>query len=143
MSIREVRFELGDTSDLPIMSDQEIRYFLDKNEWSVRRASLDTAKSMLFKLSMRTDEQVDIFSISGSKAAKAFMDALRMYIKDQALNPLNNIIKGYASGISKQDIQENNDNPDNNRAVPPNEDRRIIFLTQTDPFNYKPFMTTW
>lgn len=120
MTIHALRIELGDTDTaFPIMSDTEYRYFLDKNDWSIRRASLDAAKSMLFKLSMRTDESVDIFSIKGGAASKQFMQALQMYIKSPDLNPIYTNAMPYASGISKSDMQANDANSDNNIIVNP------------------------
>lgn len=120
MSVKAIRIELGDTSpEFPIMSDEEIRYFLDKHDWSIRRASIDVAKSMLLKLSMRTDESVDIFSVKGSAAAKQFMQALQMYITNPDLNPIYQNAMPYAGGISKSDMEQNNMNLDNNFIVPP------------------------
>ena len=120
MTVKALRIELGDTSlDLPIMSDEEYRYFLDKNDWSIRRAALDAAKSMLMKLSLRTDETVDIFSVKGSSAAKQYMASLQMYIKNPDLNPIYQNAMPYAGGISKTDMENNDSNLDNNIIVPP------------------------
>jgi len=120
MTIQALRIELGDTDmTLPIMSDQEYRYFLEKNNWSVRRAAMDAAKSIIFKLSMRTDETIDIFSIKGSKASTQYMQALTMYIKNPDLNPVLQNAMPYAGGISNSDMQANDANLDNNNIVPP------------------------
>jgi hypothetical protein len=129
MSVKAVRIELGDTSpEFPIMSDDEIRYFLDKSDWSVRRASLDTAKSMLMKLSLRSDESVDIFSIKGTGTAKQFMQALQAYIKNPDLNPVYQTLLPYAGGISKSDMETNNSLLDNNIFINPTQsiDNRFI-----------------
>lgn len=123
MTIRALRIELGDTDlQFPIMSDEEYRYFLDKNEWSIRRSSLDAAKSMLMKLSLRPDESVDIFSIRGSTAAKQFMQALQMYISNPELNPIYTNAMPYAGGISKSDMAANDANLDNNTVSTPSQD---------------------
>lgn len=120
MTVKAIRIELGDTSpEFPIMSDEEYRYFLDKNDWSIRRASLDAAKSMMMKLSMRTDETVDIFSVKGSGAAKQFMQALQMYITNPDLNPIYQNAMPYAGGVSKSDMLSNDLNLDNNIVVQP------------------------
>lgn len=120
MSVQAIRIELGDTSpELPIMSDDEYRYFLQKNDWSIRRASLDAAKSMLMKLSLRPDESVDIFSIKGTGTAKQFMQALQMYITNPDLNPIYQNAMPYAGGISKSDMELNDSNTDNNTIVQP------------------------
>lgn len=123
MCVQDVRLELGDVSDFPIMADSEIQYFLDKNDGSVKRASLDVAKTMLFKLSMTSSETVDIFSINGSRAAAQYMEALKMYIKSPDLNPMLQLASPYAGGISKSDMQANNANSDNNYVQNPSEDR--------------------
>ena len=120
MTVKAIRIELGDTSpEFPIMSDDEYRYFLDKNDWSIRRASLDAAKSMLMKLSLRPDESVDIFSIKGTGTAKQFMQALQMYISNPDLNPIYQNAMPYASGISKSDMEANDLNLDNNIVTQP------------------------
>lgn len=121
MTIHAVRIELGDTSELPVMSDEEIQYFLSKNDWNIRRTCLDVAKSMLLKLSMATDSTVDIFSIKGSSAAKQYMQALKMYISDPNLNQSLQTLQGYAGGISKADMLANDTNLDNNIVKQPSE----------------------
>jgi len=120
MTIHALRMELGDTDvTLPIMSDTEYRYFLDKNDWSIRRAALDAAKSILLKLSMRSDESVDIFSVKGTGTAKQYMQALQMYIRNPDLNQNLQNLQGYAGGISLSDMQANNATTDNNVIVQP------------------------
>lgn len=129
MTIHALRIELGDTSaEFPIMSDEEYNYFLSKHDWSIRRAAMDAAKSIMLKLSMRTDETVDIFSIKGSSAAKNYMQALQMYIKNPDLNSLYDKVQGYAGGISKADMQANDSNLDNN----------IVKDPQAETFIYRP-----
>ena len=123
MTIHALRIELGDVSaEFPIMSDDEYTYFLGKHDWNIRRASMDAAKSIMLKLSMRTDETVDIFSIKGSSAAKNYMQALQMYIKNPDLNALYDKVQGYAGGISKEDMLKNDSNLDNNIIVKPTDE---------------------
>ena len=129
MTIHALRIELGDTSpEFPIMSDEEYNYFLSKHDWSIRRAAMDAAKSIMLKLSMRTDETVDIFSIKGSSAAKTYMQALQIYIKNPDLNTLYDKVQGYAGGISKADMLANDSNLDNN----------IVKDPQAETFTYRP-----
>ena len=82
----------------------------------------------MLKLSMRSDESVDLFSIKGSAAAKNYMQALQMYIKNPDLNTLYDKVQGYASGISKEDMLKNDSNLDNN----------IIVQPTTETFTYRP-----
>lgn len=129
MTIQALRYELGDVSpEFPIMSDEEYQYFLSKNDYVVRRAAMDAAKSIMFKLSMRDDSSTDIFSIKGSAAAKNYMQALLMFIKNPDLNSLYDKVQGYAGGISKQDMQANDSNLDNN----------IVNQPTAETFTYRP-----
>lgn len=121
--IQSVRYELADTDPgFPLMSDAEITYFIEKHTNSIRRASLDCARAALFKLSMRSDETVDIFSLRGTAAAKNYMQALTMYLKDPNLNPVYNNLGIYAGGVSKSDMLANDSDPDNNLIVSPSKD---------------------
>lgn len=102
--IAKVRTEISDSDvNFPILSNDEIQYFLDKNSGSISRASLDAAKTILFKLAQETDETVNIFSIKGSKAAESYRQALELYIKNVSLNPLYSNAGAYAAGISVAD----------------------------------------
>jgi len=131
MTIHALRIELGDTSaEFPIMSDDEYTYFLGKHDWNIQRASMDSAKSILLKLSMRTDETVDIFSIKGSSAAKNYMQALQLYIKSPGLNSMYDKIQGYAGGISKDDMIANDANLDNNIIKQPSD---TYYTSRTNP----------
>lgn len=115
-NLQKIRYELGDVDPgFPIMSDSEYEYFLEKNNDQVRRASLDAAKTILFKLSMTaSDSTVDIFSLKGSKAAEAYRQALVMYIKNPDLNEVLQNVKAYFGGVSKTDMEANDANIDNN-----------------------------
>lgn len=119
-TIQQVRIEVGDTDiNFPILSDEEYRYFLDKNNDSIRRAAMDSARALLMKLSINSSDQVvDIFSIKGAKAAEAYRQALMLYIKNPDLNQLLQNVQGYAGGVSKADMQANDANLDN--VVTPN-----------------------
>jgi hypothetical protein len=127
MTIHALRIELGDTSpEFPIMSDEEYNYFLSKHDWNIRRAAMDAAKSIMLKLSMRTDDTVDLFSIKGSAAARNYMQALQIYIKNPDLNNLYDTVQGYAGGISKSDMQANDANLDNNIINQPTDLQFIV-----------------
>ena len=119
--IMNVRYELADLElSLPILSDSEYQYFLEKNQENIRRASLDAAKTILFKLSMSSGRKtIDILSIDTSRSASAYKEALLTYIKHDALNgSLGNLLP-YAGGISKSDMLANISNSDNNYVKPP------------------------
>lgn len=117
---QQVRLNIQDnTPGLYILSDDEITYLLERNNDNVNRASVEAARIVLFNLAQKSDESIDIFSIRGSQAAKAYMEALKLYIRDPNLNQIGNNIQGYASGISLADMQANDANTDNNIFINP------------------------
>ena len=115
VTIFSVRVEIGDTDpNFPILSDDEISYYIQKNGDSLGRTCVDCAKAILMKLSMRGNETIDIFSIKGSQTAAQYMQALKLYIRDPNLNPLYQNAQGYVGGVSLSDMANNNANLDNN-----------------------------
>lgn len=122
--VQKLRLELGDTElSLPILTDDEYLYFLEKNNNSIKRASLDAAKTILFKMSMRDDSIVDIFTISSAKTANAYRETLKLYIKNPELNGLFSSINGHFNGISLTDINSQISNPDNNNIELPSQEQ--------------------
>lgn len=119
--IEQVRFLVQDNvPGLYVISDAEIEYLLERNNQSVNRASVEAARVILFNLSMNSsDSSVDIFSIKGSQAAKAYIEALKMYINNPALNQVGNNVQGYVGGISIAEMQSNDANLDNNIFINP------------------------
>lgn len=132
-ALQQIRYELGDVDPaFPLMTDTEYEYFLEKNDQNVRRATMDSARVILMKLSLRTDQTIDIFSIKGSKAAEQYRMALELFLRSPDLNPVLNNVKGWVGGVSKSEMQANDENPDNN-VIP------TVFQSSTpngDPFNY-------
>lgn len=116
----DIRMEIGDSDpNFPILSDDEINYYLTKNSSNLARTSMDCARTILMKLSLRGSETIDIFTIKGS--ASQYMQSLQLYIKDPNLNPLMQNLQGYAGGVSISDMQANDSNSDNNRVIRPSE----------------------
>lgn len=113
--VQQCRIEVQDTSvEFPLLSDEEYEYFLEKNNDSVRLASLDAARALLMKLSINAGTQtVDIFSISTVRAAEQYRESLKLFLKNPDLNPMLNTAVPYAGGISLTDMQNNNANSDN------------------------------
>jgi hypothetical protein len=114
--IQAVRYEVQDnTPGLYFLDDTTLSYFIDKSNGSIPRASLDAARAILFQLSQRGNETVDIFSFSNSKTAQVFKEALILYIKDPTLNPIltaanTDLVFG---GTSVAKNKANTDNSDN------------------------------
>ena len=113
-AIESVRLLVADNEPgLYIVSDEEIYFFLTRNNNNVDRAALETAKVILLKLSMRGDQSVDIFSVKGSKAAEQYRMALQMFIRSPDLNPILKTVQGWVGGVSKSEMEANDANSDN------------------------------
>ena len=140
--ISACRTEVGDVViELPILTDAEYTYFLEKNSENIRRASLDAAKTILLKLSLNSkDSVVDVLSIKTSMQADQYRKALQLYIKSPELNGMYSTVTAWAGGISKSDMQANVDNLDNNAVLPPVS--AIGNQSQPDPKTYStnPFL---
>ena len=114
-AVQQVRLLIQDNEPgLYILADEEIEFLLERNANSVNATSIEAARIVLFKLSQRGEESVDIFSIKGGKAAEQYRLALQLYLKDPMLNPVLNNVRGYVGGVSLSDMQANDANADNN-----------------------------
>lgn len=113
--VEKIKLELGlvnEASD--ILSDEEITYFIEKNSNSVRKASLDVAKTVLFVLSQLVHERSGSeLEIWGHTWFENYMKTLQMYINDPNYSIALESAKAYAGGISVSDIRNNINNPDN------------------------------
>lgn len=132
--IQKVRIEVGDTEvGFPFLDDESYQYFLDKNNNSIPRASVDAAKAILFQLSTRSSETIDIFTFKNN-SAEAYRQALLLFIRDPNLNPLYSNLKGWFGGVSRSEMEENDANPDNNAVRSPTQDRLPYQVTQGSTF---------
>ena len=130
--IQKLRVEVGDTDvSFPILDDTSYEYFLEKHSNNLNRAGLDAARAILFQLSTRNSETVDVFSVKNT-SAESYRQALLLYIKDPNLNPLYKNLKGYVGGVSISDMEVNNADLDNNIVENPG---KTESLYQTGPFN--------
>jgi len=129
--IQKLRVEVGDTDvSFPILDDTSYEYFLEKHSNNINRAGLDAARAILFQLSTRNSETVDVFSVKNT-SAESYRQALLLYIKDPNLNPLYKNLKGYVGGVSISDMEANNADLDNNIVENPG---KTESLYQTGPF---------
>ena len=107
-----VRLHLGDTmSEYEILKDSDYQYFLDKYDGNERRATLDAARAILFALSSKTRERIDVLEIHGDQWARQYRDALIEMLRNPELSL--SVAMPYAGGISKEDMYLNDSNSDN------------------------------
>jgi len=121
--VQKIRIAVADMDvAIPFLDDSTYLYFLEKNDNSLNRASLDAARTILLMLAQRTSSTVDVLSFSGqAKAAEQYRLALQMFLRDPSMNPVLTNCQGYAGGISISDMQANVDNTDNNYARVPDD----------------------
>jgi len=139
--VQQLRLEIaliGEAESL--LSDEEVQYFLDKNNGSVKRASLDAAKTVLFILSQFTHERVDSLEIWNHTWFENYMKSLQLYLNNPNFSINIDSAKAYAGGISKTDIRSNVDNLDNftvvtDVGIPKDYDAVNSTNTQQDIFN--------
>lgn len=113
-NISALKLEIGLVNEASnILSDEEIAYFLEKNNNSIRKAALDAAKTVLFILSTRVHEKIEMLEIWGHTWFENYMKTLQMYINDPNYSIALENAKAYAGGISVSDIRSNINNPDN------------------------------
>lgn len=113
--IEKLKLEVGLVGEAcSILSDEELTYFLEKNNNSVRKAALDAAKTVLFILSQylheRSGSELEIW---GHTWFENYMKTLQMYLSDPNYSIALENAKAYAGGISIADIRKNIDTPDN------------------------------
>ena len=114
-NIEKLKLEIGLVNEASnILSDEEITYFLEKNNNSIRKAALDAAKTVLFVLSQLVHERSGAeLEIWGHTWFENYMKTLQMYINDPNYSIALESAKAYAGGISVSDIRSNINNPDN------------------------------
>lgn len=136
--MQKVQTEVGDLDQaFPMLSPEVYEYLLTKNSGSIARSSLDAARIILLQLAQRSDETVDIFSIKGSKASAAYMDALKLYIKDSTLNPLLQNCSAWFGGQSKTEMDNFNSDLDQVKVPQPNSPSNTVLSNQVGYFIVK------
>ena len=97
-----------------ITSTNTFKDVFEKNNNSIRKASLDAAKTVLFVLSQLVHERSGAeLEIWGHTWFENYMKTLQMYINDPNYSIDLENAKAYAGGISVSDIRNNINNPDN------------------------------
>ena len=109
-----VRLEIGLVGEAyGLLSDEEISYYLTKNNNNIRRASLDCAKTALFILSQLVHTKADVLEEWSHEWFNNYYKSLKLYISDPNFSFAINGAVPYAGGISVSDIRENINNVDN------------------------------
>ena len=112
--VSEIKLNLGLVGNAAnILTDDEIQYFLNKNNGSVKKASLDVAKTVLFILSQLVHEKNDVLEIWNHTWFENYMKSLQLYLSNPAYSLAIDSAKAYAGGISIADIRDNINNADN------------------------------
>ena len=140
--VQKVELEIGLSSfEPPVLTEDEIQYFLDKNNGSVRRAAVDAAKTVLFIISQYVKEKTAIeLEISGNQWFTQYMQVLKMYISDPNYSIAIQGSMPYAGGISKQDAYDNISNSDNitvevDKGIPQDYDASGYYGGEPNPFD--------
>ena len=112
--VSEIKLNLGLVGNAAdILTDDELQYFLDKNSGSVKKASLDVAKTVLFILAQFTHEKNDVLEVWNHTWFENYMKSLQLYLSNPAYSLAIDSAKAYAGGISITDIRDNINNADN------------------------------
>lgn len=100
----QLRFEVGDTMDVPIMSDAEYTYILSKHSNIVADSVLDALYAILARMSFKTRQRLDRIEFYGNQAFEQYMKFVEDKIKQiQGIGFVANNFNVYAGGMSKQD----------------------------------------
>lgn len=112
--IEEVRLEIGLLGQAyQLLSDEEIQYFLNKNNGNIRRASSSAGKTVLFILSQLVHTKASELESWDNDWFNNYYKTLQMYMNDPNFSFAINGAMPYAGGISVSDIRANVDNSDN------------------------------
>ena len=112
--IEEVRLEIGLLGQAyQLLSDEEIQYFLNKNNGNIRRASSSAGKTVLFILSQLVHTKASELESWDHDWFNNYYKTLQMYLNDPNFSFAINGAMPYAGGISVADIRANVENYDN------------------------------
>jgi len=146
-NISIVRLEVGLVGEAyGLLSDEEISYYLTKNNNNIRRASLDCAKTTLFILSQLVHTKADVLEEWSNDWYNNYYKSLKLYLSDPNYSFALSGASPYAGGISVTDIRENVNNSDNfvvNVDVGIPTDGDAINTTNTNRQVFKKFPSTF
>lgn len=145
--IEKIKLELGLLGEAEsLLTDSEIQYFLDKNNGSIKKASLDVAKTVLFVLSQQVHERSGVeLELYNNQWFENYLQAIKLYLSDPTYSVAITSAKAYAGGISVSDIRKNVDNHDNlnlsvDIGIPMDREASLSTNTNKNVFNpYSPY----
>ena len=116
----QIRTLIGDVPSSPfyqIFTSEEIEFFLEVNSGNVRQAARMAAIAASMQLAgWNTRETTGDISV-WNELSTAYLKALDNFINDSSSASIPNGLMPYASGISWDDVNANNANPDNVRPA--------------------------
>lgn len=116
---QQVRLLYGDTTTspfYPLLSSDEVLWFLEQNNNNVYNAARQAAVSASFQLAgWSTRERTGQIEV-WNNLANSYLKALDNFI-NQKVTTLPSGLMPYAAGISWASVNENNANPDNVRPA--------------------------
>ncbi len=78
-----IRLMIGDTQTLDQqLQDEELDYFLDRNDDSIRYASLDAVRALIARYSREADLRVGHTEVQGAQRARAYISLLEQLESD-------------------------------------------------------------
>lgn len=143
--VEKVKFTIGLVGEAAeaFLSDEQIAYFLEKNNNNVDRACIACASAVKFQLAQYVHEKVTSdLEIWGNNYFENYAKALDTFINNPNSAFGINQIQVYAGGISVVDIRENLSNPDNHisfidEGIP--KDGEAINSTNTESDVFDPY----
>ncbi len=109
--VDRIRLAVGDAdSCYEFLDDNSYEYYLSKNNENENRTILDCARAILFTLARRTRERAGDIEVYGGDVFRQYESALKLILKDPSLYAYT--ITPYAGGISRQDMADNDNDPD-------------------------------
>lgn len=107
-----VRLIVGDiATEFEYLSDETYEYLLDKYDGNETAAALEAARYILGSLAKYSRQRTGDIEVYGAEMFENYKDFLLELIKNPQL--LFDRAQAYAGGISKSDMENNDNNPDN------------------------------
>ena len=109
-----IRLRVGDTQDVQIFEDDIYTECYQKNNENENATIREMAYYILGYLAQNTRERLDRIEYYGQEAFENYLKFLNVLIKDPRTSM--SITGVYCGGLSKEDMRENDSNPDVNTS---------------------------